>query len=127
MRSEIQSSAQFSMQEGWLYSLAHNHLYNIIANVLDQVCDDVQIEPPPQTLTGKTFGSRSRNMRDETRLDVSAIEFWKKYQISFFGVMVFGSNAKSYESKGTSNLTEPMKWRRNENITNVFCKLKIEI
>ena len=33
------------------------------------MCHDVRVEPPLQTLTGETFGSRSTNVRDELGFD----------------------------------------------------------
>ena len=63
------------MQKGWLFSLKYNYLCNITANLIGHVCHDVRVEPPLQILTGETFGSRSANVRDEARLDISAREF----------------------------------------------------
>ena len=80
-------------------SLRHNHSRNITANLIDQVCHAVRIESPLQTLIGETFDSRSTNVKDAARLDISARGFWTKYHMAFFDVRVFGPNAKRYESK----------------------------
>ena len=82
-----------------LVSLRHNHLRNITANLLDQICHDVRVEPPLQTLTGETFDSRSTNMRDEARLDINVRGFWTKHQMALFYVRVFDPKAKSYGGK----------------------------
>ena len=116
-----------SCKKGGFVTLRHNHLRNIAAKLIDQVCHDVRVEPPLQTLTGEMFDSRSTDVRDEARLDISARGFWTKYQIAFFDVRFFDPNAKRYEGKPYSNVTEQMKWRRNVNITSVFCKLKMEV
>ena len=64
-----------SSKKGGFVSLRRNHVRNITANLIDQVCHDVRVEPPPQTLTGKTFDSRSMYVRDEARLDISVRTF----------------------------------------------------
>ena len=48
----------------------NNHLRNITANLIDQVCHDVRFKAPLETLTGETFDRRSPNVRDETWLDI---------------------------------------------------------
>ena len=88
-------------KKGGFVSLRHNHLRNITANLIDQVCHDARVEPPLQTLTGETFDSRSTNVRDEGRLNISA-RGYTKWDLS-------------------------QKWRRSKNITRVFCKLKMEV
>ena len=84
-KCDLQNSLSF--KKGSFASLRHNHLRNITANLIDQVCHDVRADPLFKPL--QTFDSRSRNVRDETRLDISARGFWTKYQIAFFDEMVF--------------------------------------
>ena len=55
--------------------LRHNHLRNITTNLIDQVCHDVPVESPLQILTGEKFDSRSTNVKDDTRLDISVRGF----------------------------------------------------
>ena len=69
MKYDLQHS--LSCKKGGFVSLRHNHLHNITANLIDQVCHDVRVEPPLQTLTRYTLDSRSTNVRDEARLDIS--------------------------------------------------------
>ena len=88
-----------SCKKGSFFSLRHNHLHNITGNLIDQVCHDVRIEPPLQTLTGETFVSRSTNVRDEAKLDISARGIWTKYQMAFFVVRIFNPNFRRYERK----------------------------
>ena len=68
-----------SCKKGGFVTSRHNHLRNITANLIDEVCHDVRVQPPLQVLTGETFDSRSSNMKDEARLDISARGFWRKY------------------------------------------------
>ena len=88
-----------SYKKSGFVTLRHNHLRNITANLIDQVCHDVRVDPPLQILTGKTFDSRSTNVRDYARLDISARGFWTKYQMAVFDVRGFDPNAKRYEGK----------------------------
>ena len=98
-----------SCKKGGFVTLRHNHLHNITANLIDQICHDVRVKSPLQVLTGETFDSRSTNMRDEARLDISARGFWTKYQMAFFDVRVFDPSAKRYDGK-----TLQQCYRKNE-------------
>ena len=73
--------------------LRHNHLRNITRNLIDQVCHDVRVEPPLQILIGEKFDSRSTNVRDDARLDISARGFWTDRK----QMGLFDGNAKRYE------------------------------
>ena len=44
------------------------------------------------------------------------------FDLGFLTQMPVGMKAKVY-----NNVTRQMKWRTNESITNVFCKLKMEV
>ena len=79
--------------------MRHNHIRNVTAELLSQVSKDVKIEPVLQSLIGKTFKQRTANTSDDARLDVSAREFWTKYQMAFFDVRIFDPNAKSYSAQ----------------------------
>ena len=86
------------MQGGWLCFIK-NHLRYITVNLIHQVCHDVRIEPPLQTLIGETFDNSSTNVKDEARLQISVRRFWTKYQMVFFDVRVFDPNAMRYQGK----------------------------
>ena len=85
---DLQHSVSF--KKGGFVLLRHNYLRKITAFLIDKVC---------QTFSGKKSDSRSMNVRDEARLDISARGFWTKYQMTFFDVRDFDSVAKRYESK----------------------------
>ena len=88
-----------SCKKGGFETLRHNHIRNLIAELLNQVTKDVKIEPVLQSLTGETFDQRTANTSDDARLDISARRFWTKYQMVFFDVMVFDPNAKRYSAQ----------------------------
>ena len=66
VKYDVQRS--LSCKKGDFVTLRHNHLRNITANLIDQVCHDVRVEPPFQVLTGDAFDSRSTNVRDEATI-----------------------------------------------------------
>ena len=88
-----------SCKKGEFVSLRINHLYHITENLIDQICQGVPIEPSLQTLSGKTFDSRSKNVRDEATLEITGRGFWTKYQIAFFDIRVFVQITKRHKGK----------------------------
>ena len=49
-----------------------------------------------QPLSGERFSEKTANKSDQTRVDVSARDFWFTGQAAFFEVKVFNPNAKLY-------------------------------
>ena len=88
----------------------HNILRDLTADLLAEVCHDVAVEPPLESLTGETFDLRSAVKGDDARLDVSARGFWTRGQRAFFDVKVFDPNAQWY-----SGQTLPQTYTTNEN------------
>ena len=66
-----------------------------MANLLKDICHDVQVEPRLQILTGEILNSGA-NSSDEARLDVSVRGFWQRGQRAFYDVRVFSPFAKSH-------------------------------
>ena len=90
-----------SCKKGGFVSLRHNHVRNITAALLKEVCKDVRVEPQLQQLTGETFNS-SAVTGNEARLDICARSFWEAGQIAFFDVRVFNPTAKRYANQEIS-------------------------
>ena len=65
----------------------HDQVRNFEANLLRQVCNDVEVEPPLQSVNGFTFHP-SANTREDARLDVRAKGFWRRGQNAFFDVRI---------------------------------------
>ena len=61
------------MKRGFIYK-RHDSVRDLFANLLKEVCHDVQVEPHLQTLTGEVLNG-SANSSDEARLDVSVRSF----------------------------------------------------
>ena len=72
----------------------HNELRDLEAELLNIVCNDVQIEPVVQEVNGEALNSGSNKSAD-ARLDVHARGFWEKQRSAFFDVRVCYPNAES--------------------------------
>ena len=80
-----------------------NEVRNVEAELLREVCKDVQVEPALLPLTGQQFG-RSANHQDMARLDVSARGLWGPMEKAFFDVRIFHPNADSNRSRSLPQL-----------------------
>ena len=74
----------------------HNELRDLEADLLSMVCNDVEIEPQLQDVTGEQLSSGS-NLAKEERLDIHARGFWEQHQSAFFDIRVCHPNAESYK------------------------------
>ena len=86
--------AMSCMKGGFIYR-RHDDVRDMLANLLKDVCHDVQVEPHLQSLTGEAL-TGGANLSDEARLDVSVRGFWQRGQRAFYDVRVFNPFAKSY-------------------------------
>ena len=84
-----------SCKKGGFISLCHNHLRNITATLLKEVCKDIRVEPQLQQLTGEILHP-STITGNEARLDICARGFWQAGQMAFSDVRVFNPTAKRY-------------------------------
>ena len=110
-----------SCMKGGFVHRRHDEVRDLFASLLQDVCHDVEIEPPLQALPGEAL-SGSTNSSDEARLDVSARGFWQRGQRAFFDVRVFNPFAKSHlnqklETAFTSN--EKKKRHYNQRVIEV--------
>ena len=63
-------------KEGYTH-LRHNELRDSVANILRDVCHDVEIETHLQPLQGETFALKSTTPDDDAKLDIKANGFWE--------------------------------------------------
>ena len=87
----------------------HNELRDLEAELLNMVCNDVEIEPALQNVNGETLNPGA-NTSAGARLDVHARGFWERQRSAFFDVRVCHPNGESYE-----DLTPQQIYRRHEN------------
>ena len=98
-------------QRGGLIIQRHNKIRDLQAELLDMVCNDVQVEPALQPITGEEL-ARGTYQAPDARLDVHCRGFWERQRAAFFDVRVCHPNADSY-----SKSTGFMKMKRSENTT----------
>ena len=75
-----------------------NQVRNIAATLLNEICNDVQIEPQLQSLSGEHFGAKTATKHEDVRLDISAKGFWCSGQKALFDVRVFNPIASRYRN-----------------------------
>ena len=87
----------------------HNELGDLEAEMLSMVCNDVEIKPVLQEITGETL-NRGANRAPDARLDISARGFWERQRTAFFDVRVCHPNADSYRDLSAKEI-----YRQHEN------------
>ena len=66
------------------------------ANLMNEFCHDVEIEPKLQPLQGETFVNISNTTEDEARLDIKKNRLWgSRFSRTFFDVKIFNPQAKT--------------------------------
>ncbi len=64
--------------------IRHNEVRDITADLLTEICHDVELEPTLQPLMGERLPHRTANIEDGARLDVKALGFWDRMQCAIF-------------------------------------------
>ena len=109
--AQFTTTHAFSCAKGAFPSIRHDRIRDMTAQLLSEVCPNVEVEPPLQPLTGETFRHRTANVEDNARLDVKAQGFWgSNRQCAYFDVRVFNPHAPT-----NCNQTIAASYRRHEN------------
>ena len=87
-----------SCTKGGFIAMRHNEVRDLTAELLDVVCNDVNIEPSLTPLTGECFTYRTANI-DGARTDVSARGFWTRGQKAFADIRIFNPIANRYSNQ----------------------------
>ena len=87
-----------SCKKGEFVTIRHNQVRNITATLLNEICNNVQIEPQLQGLSGEHFDAKTASKHEDARLDISARGFWCSGQKALFDVWVFNSIASRYRN-----------------------------
>ena len=85
-------------KRGGYVSMRHDSLRNTTAKLLEQVCSDVYPEPPLINVAGEQLPPGT-NLKDGTRLDVSARNFWTPLDRAFTDIRVLHPQAPSNSNK----------------------------
>ena len=93
-------------KRGGLVIIRHNNIRDFEANLIRQVCNDVETEPPLQPLDGENINGLTG---DEARPDLRARGFWRHGQNAYFDVRVTNTNSVSQ-----SNMTAAKIYAKHE-------------
>ena len=75
--------------------IRHNDIRETFANLMNEVCHDVEIEPKLKPLQGESLVNNSTTT-DEARLDIKANGLWgSRFSRAFFDVKIFNPHAKT--------------------------------
>ena len=84
-------------KKGGFISNRHNEVRNLTASILQEVCNDVQIEPILEPLSGEKLSKSI--VTDNARVDIAARSVWAKGQRAYLDVRVFNPFAQRYLSR----------------------------
>lgn len=85
-----------SCPKGGFPSIRHNEVRDLTADLLSEVCHDVEVEPNLQPLNDETFQYKTSNTQDGARLDISMNGFWGgRYEKCYTDIRVFNPLAPS--------------------------------
>ena len=115
-------------KKGGYVILRHNSLRDLIAEILDEVCSDVEVEPPLLPLTGEKLPKGSITSPG-ARLDVSARNLWSPLAKAFIDVRVFNPQAKANWEKSIPQMYkshEERRKRRSKDICHEYCRWRRE-
>ena len=85
-----------SCPKGGFPSIRHNEVRDITAELLSEVCHEVEVEPHLQPLSDERFQQKTANTQDGARLDIAMNGFWSgRYEICYTDVRVFNPLAPS--------------------------------
>ena len=96
-------------QRGGFIIQRHNELRDLKAGMLRMVCNDVEVEPVLQEVTGETL-NHGANKAPDAPLDIHAGSIWERQRSAFFDVRVCNPNVDSY-----SDLTPKQIYKKHEN------------
>ena len=85
--------------KGGYTHIRHNEIRDTFANLNNEVCHDVEIEPKLQPLQGESFVNNLTTTEDEVRLDIKANGLWgSRFSRAFCDVKIFYPMPKHREN-----------------------------
>lgn len=94
--SEFSLTHALHCAKGGYTHMRHNEIRDTFATLVNEVCQDVQIEPKLQPLHEETFASNTTTTEEEARLDIKANGLWEsRFTRTFFDVKIFNPLAKT--------------------------------
>ena len=74
--------------------MRHNRVRDLEADLMREVCHDVQVEPALLPLADEI--GRRGNTAERARLDVSGVGVWGEYEKTFLDIRIMHPNSSSY-------------------------------
>ena len=112
-------SIALSCATGGFVIIRHNDARDLTGELLKEVCNDVELEPPELLpLSTEKLSNKTSNKADGARVDVSARGFWQRGRKTFLDVRVFNPLAKPNFQPRRGRLEAPTLksiYRSNEN------------
>ena len=90
-------------KRGGFISMRHNNIGDFEANLLAEICNDVETQPPLQPITTERF-SNSTLKGDEVRPDIKARGFWRHGQNAYFDVRVTNAESESQRNVAINSI-----------------------
>ena len=84
-------------KKGGYVALRHNRVRDLEADLMKEVCHNVQVEP--ELLPIANDGSRQGNRAEKARLDVAGVGVWGAYEKTFLDIRIMHPNSPSYVNK----------------------------
>ena len=89
----------FTCKIGGFVTIRHNEIRDFTAEILREVCHDIQVEPMLTPLSGENFQYRTANTDRDARPDVAARGVWIRGSRAFCDVRVFNPLARTYRNQ----------------------------
>ena len=84
-------------KKGGYVAMRHNRVRDLEADLMKEVCHNVQIEP--ELLPIANDGNRRGNRAEKARLDVAGVGVWGAYEKTFLDIRIMHPNSPSYVTK----------------------------
>ena len=104
-------------------TIRHDQVRNITATLLNEICNNVPIEPQLQSLSGEYFDAKTANKHEDAQLVISARGFWCFGQKALFDAKVFNPIASRYRNTPLSKCYTINEKEKKSSITNACLKL----
>ena len=88
---------------GGFVNARHDNIRNFEYKLLENVCNDVEIEPQLHKVVAGNY-HKSANLRDDARLDIRARGFWRNGQNAFFDVRVTNADCESQKNQSIKSI-----------------------
>ena len=84
---------------GGFICIRHDEIRDLTAQMLNEVCHDVRVEPLLIPTNGRNFTHRTANTAEDARVDVSARGFWARGQRAYLDVRIYNPMAQSHRNQ----------------------------